>query len=218
MKRFVIAAVLLSLAGVASAQTPAPAEPSRGYVSVLGGGNFGNQSSGTFGGEVGYTVMPNIEVFGEAGRITNAATSGMQDSVGVVAKYLGTLGKGSASGSTQAPVNFGGAGLRYVVDLGTPFQPYVAFSVGVANVEKKPSFIVNGVDVTSSLASAPYNVNLGADVQSKANSLYFGVGGGVRARFGSRLMADAGVRYGRISNDGSPINTLRVYGGVGFCF
>ncbi len=227
MKRLLLAIGLLGLAGSAWAQTPpvAPAgqpdtqryDESRIYASVNVGGSFGNKTSSVFGAEVGLKVNDMFEVFAEGGRMTDVSTSGSDTAASIITTYLASLGMGSATGSVTTPANYAAVGVRYLFPLTNGFEPYVAASVGAANVEKKATFTVNGTDVTSALSLPPYSVQLGEDLSGKANKAMFTIGGGVRRPFG-RILVDIGARYGRIFTNPEGTNFFRAFGAVGYLF
>jgi len=224
MKRLLIAIVLLGVAGSAWAQaTPAtqaapayaPYDESRGYVAGTIGVTFGNRTSSTFGVEGGMKVGEVFEIFAELGRMTDVTTSGTDTAAAVTGAWLGTLGKGSVTWSVKTPANYGAVGARYLFPMFGRFEPYVAMTVGVANVDKQASFALNGADVTGSLPAL--GVQLGSDLYGQGNKVLFTLGGGVRVPFG-RLLVDAGGRYCRIFTDPQGTNVLRFSAGVGFKF
>jgi hypothetical protein len=222
MKRLMIAIVLVGIAGSAWAQTT-PAAPqgsqrydeSKGYVAVDLGGTFSHKTSSTFGAEVGYKFGDIFEVFAEGGRMTDVTTSGTDAAASTIGLYLGTLGKGSSTWTVKSPANYGAVGARYLFPMTGNFEPYVALTLGVANVEKKVSFALNGTDVTGSLPT--YGVQVGNDLGGRTNSAMVTFGGGVRMPFG-RILVDLGGRYGRIFTSPDGTNLLRLFAGVGFKF
>ncbi len=224
MKRLLIAIALLGVAGSAWAQaTPAtqaapayaPYDESRRYVAATIGVTFGNKTSSTFGAEAGMKVAEVFEIFAEGGRMTDVTTSGTDTAAGVIGTYLGALGKGSATWSVKTPANYGAVGARYLFPLFGNFEPYVAMTLGVANVDKQASFALNGADITGALPAL--GVQLGSDLSGRGNKVLFTLGGGVRVPFG-RLLVDAGGRYCRIFTDPQGTNVLRFSAGVGFKF
>ena len=74
--KIAIAGILawMALPCAASAQAPTQA-PSKGYVEVVAQSAFGNVTSQSFGGELGITVVPGVQVFVEAGQVNNVARS-----------------------------------------------------------------------------------------------------------------------------------------------
>ncbi len=220
MKRFLMTVVLLGMTSTVWAQASSMTQQAgsgdspRIYVGAVVGVTFGNVTSSTFGGEVGFRIGSNLEIFGEGGRMTDVTSSTTESAAQSVADWLGTLGKGAATFSAATPVNYGAFGARYLFSLSSSVEPYVAMSLGVANVEHNTTFTLNGTDVTESL---PFlGVQLGADLSGRSNEFLLTAGGGVRVPVGPALL-DAGIRYGRIFSDPG-IDTFRLYAGAGFRF
>jgi hypothetical protein len=221
MKRMLMAVVLVGVAGNgwAQAQNPPAAGPLdyKYYVSVGGGVNFGNQSSGTYGGEAGYRLKSQIELFAEAGRLSDVTSGAMKTAAATVTTFLDGLNLGSASSSLKTPANYGAIGARYLFTGRTHYVPYAALTIGGANVDKKTSFSVNGANVTSALPNPPYGVALGKDLAGRSNNFLLTLGGGVRFPFG-HLFADVNLRYGRIFTSGTGMNTTRLVAALGYGF
>jgi hypothetical protein len=220
MKRLLMAIVLLGMASTTWAQAssitqqPAGGNSSRIIVGAVGGVTLGSVTSGTFGGEVGFKVGRSLEVFVEGGYMMDVTGSATTDAAAVIGNWLGTLGKGSATWTVESPAFYGAGGVRYLFGTGGSVEPYVAATVGVANVERKTTYALNGSDITASLPS--YGVQLGQDLSGKSNNFLFTAGGGVRIPLGS-ILVDVGARYGRIFTDPGT-DTFRLYAGVGFRF
>ncbi len=219
MKRLLMTIVLLGMTSTVWAQASsvtqqaASAGEQRFYVTGNAGVTFGNTTSSTFGGEFGMKIGDSLELFGEGGRMTDVTSSGMQSSAATIGNWLGSLGQGAATWNVETPANFGAAGLRYVFPAGS-VQPYVATSIGMANVERKTTFALNGSDVTGSLPSL--GVSLGEDLSGRSNEFLFTAGGGVRLPLGA-VLVDVGARYGRIF--GNPgFDTFRLYFAAGVRF
>lgn len=225
MKRLLIAIVLMGVAGGAWAQTTTPATPThqpyqgydetRVYVGAIVGATFGNKTGTVFGAEAGIKFMDTFEIFVEGGRMTDVTTSGTQDAANKIGSFLSSLGKGTATWSVTTPINYGAVGGRYLFFVSDKIEPYVAVSVGMANVERKASFSLNGSDVTGSLSS--YNVQLGTDLSGKSNKFMTTLGGGVRITV-NRVLIDGGVRYGRIFTSPEGTNVFRIHIGAGYKF
>jgi hypothetical protein len=222
MKRLLIAIVLMGIAGTAGAQTtPAAHQPyqgydeTRAYIGAIVGATFGNKTGTIYGVEAGIKLLDSYEIFIEGGRMTDVTTSGTQDAANAIGSFLAGLGKGSATWSATTPVNYGAVGARYLYPLSEKIEPYVAVSLGMANVEKKASFALNGSDVTGSLSS--YGVQLGQDLSGKSNKFMATLGGGIRVNV-NRLLFDAGIRYGRILTKPEGTNVFRIHVGAGYKF
>lgn len=220
MKRLLIAIVLSGVASGAWVQGRTPtwlADDYKGYVAGVGGGTYAGKGGALFGGEVGWKLAENVEVFGEVGRMTDITSSSSKDAADTVAAYLNSLGLGTATGSVKTPVNYGAVGVRYFVMTTDRYQPYLVASVGGANVERKPAFTVSGADVTGSLSSTTYGVQLGKDLDGKSNRAMVTAGGGVRVPVG-RMFVDANVRYGRVFTEVKGTSIVRFTAGVGYRF
>jgi opacity protein-like surface antigen len=209
------AAVLLALAWVASAQTPASAsDADHGYVEGVIQSAFGNVTSQSFGVELGFTLMPNIQVFGEVGRVRDAATS----SIGAAAQTIaGALSQTQANVAFQVkePVTFGVAGLKFVVPTAGTLRPYVLAGGGVASVKQDVAFTVGGADVTSNLGSL--GVTLGTDLSGTFAKPMIVVGAGAMWPW-QRLVVDLQYRFGRIFAEDEGINVNRAGIGIGVRF
>jgi len=221
MKRLMMAIVLLGVASTVWAQASSVTRPaaagsgeSKFYLSGLAGVTFGNTTSSTFGGEFGMKFGDSFEVFGEAGRMTDVTTSDSDAAAATIGGYLATLGKGTPTWTVKTPVNYGAVGVRYLFPHAGRMEPYLAVSLGGANVEKKTTFALNGTDITGSLSG--FGVTLGTDLAGRTNNFMATAGGGVRLLFGS-VLADVGIRYGRIFSDPGT-DTFRLYFGAGYKF
>ena len=218
MKRFLVSIVLLGFAGSAWAQgtaaKPQPAtDDSRGYVAVVGGGTYWQTGGALFGGEAGLRITDSLEVFVEGGRMTDVTNKSTKDAAVLINNYIGSLGRGAAGYEVKSPVNYGAVGARYLLGSGD-WHPYVALSVGGANIERKTTFSLGGSDITGGLTAV--NVQLGKDLAGKSNKGLITAGAGVRMPVGG-LLLDLGARYGRIFTDPGT-NLLRVSAAVAYRF
>jgi hypothetical protein len=218
MKRLLMAVVLLGITGTAWAQASSMTNQagtlsSRIHVGAVGGVTFGNVTSSAFGGEIGYRIGESMEVFVEAGRMTDVTSSGAVDAAATIGGFLGKLGQGAATWELKSPANFGAFGVRVLFSSGG-ITPYAAVSVGAANLERKSTFALGGKDVTASLSTL--GVQLGKDLLGKSNYMLVTAGGGLRVPMGGAQL-DLGLRYGRIFSDPGT-DTFRAYAGLGFRF
>src|SRR5471030_943695 len=193
-----IAIGMLALSGVASAQTPASASNTdHGYVEGVIQSAFGNVTSQSFGAELGVTVMPNVRVFVEAGMVRDAATASIGTAAQVIAGFLSQT-QANVAFRVKEPVTFGVAGLKFVVPMAGSVRPYVLGGGGVASVKQDVAFTVGGIDVTSSLASPPYGVQLGSDLSGSFTKPMIVAGAGAMWPAWRQLVVDIQFRYGRI--------------------
>jgi len=199
---------MLALSGAAYAQTT----DSRGYVEAVAQSAFGNVTSQSFGGEAGYFVTPNIGVFVEGGQVRDASPSALGAAAQRIAAAL------SIGFSVREPVSFFGGGIRYAFTGYGKLEPYVLGGAGAASVKRDVKFMAGGVDITSSLGSAPYYTVLGSDLTGTVTKPMFTAGGGVAYHATSLLRVDLGYRFGRIMTDTSGTNVSRAGIGIGVTF
>jgi len=221
MRRFLVVIFgWLALGGVAFGQTPStsPAQPAPGggYAEFVGQSAFGNVTSQSYGAEVGFKVARNIQIFGEVGRVTNAAPASLGADAAVIAGAL-TLTQTNVAYQAKEPMTFGDFGVRFLVPMSGKVEPYVLAGGGVARVQKNVTFSVGGADVTNNLAQAPYFVVLGTGLSGTETKPLLTLGGGIAYHIGARLVVDLQYRYGRVfTSEG--INVNRAGAGIGVRF
>jgi hypothetical protein len=225
-----IAAFLLG--GVARAQTPsvppqapsgkaqaAPAaDPSRAdrYVEGAFGWTFGDKGSQYFGGEGGFALKPNLHIFVEAGQVLDAGDAAVRDAAQTVAEGLARTQSGVTYDAKQ-PTTYVSGGIRYQVAVsGSHVQPFVLAGGGMAHVKQDVAFMINGSDVTSSLAQ--YGVVLGSDLSGSFSKGEIVFGGGLVIPFHNRLMLEIGYRGMKIFSDDGGITINRAGFGFGTRF
>jgi opacity protein-like surface antigen len=207
--------MMVAFAGAVAGAEAQTAPPTPWYVAGVAGATFGSSSGGLFGGEAGYQFSPKFEVFVEVGWATNVTPKFLKDRVRVVDAYLRSEQVGTVGSSIKDPMSYGSAGLRYYIDLGGRFKPFVLGGVGVANVRPKARFRINGSDVTSRLGD--YGVQLGRDLTSHLSKPMVAAGFGVMLPQG-RLRYDLSYRYDWVLTDQKVTGVHRLYGGVGYRF
>ena len=209
--------VWIAFSGVAQAQSAAQS-PSKGYVEVVAQSALGNVTSQSFGGEAGVTVVPNIQVFVEAGMVHNIATADISASAQQIAGALSQV-QNNVGYTVKQPVTFGVAGVKYLVPAAGTVQPYVMGGVGMAKVSQNVAFTVGGTDVTSSLSQPQYgSIALGSDLSGSFTKPMFTLGGGVTWSAWQQVVVDFQYRYGRILADDGGINVSRAGIGLGVRF
>jgi len=212
MRSFAILLVgTFTLSGVASAQTSAAA-PSYGYAEVIAQSAFGNVTSQSYGAEVGFNANSNLQVFGEFGRVANAATSDL----GVSAQKIVTaLGSGFTVTSKE-PITFGLVGVRYLMASSSPLKPYVLAGGGIAKVKNDVVFSNGGTDVTANLAQ--FGVVLGTDLSGSETKPMLSLGAGAVWLVGGHFMVDLQYRFGRVFASDAGITVHRAGVGIGVRF
>jgi opacity protein-like surface antigen len=204
------------LAGVAQAQTAAAAPQEKWYAQAVADAAFGNATSQAYAAEAGVTVMPDVQVFVEGGRINNVAGTTIGANAQQVVLALAQT-QSNVGVSVKEPVAFGAAGVRYLIPVaGSKVRPYVLGGVGVANVKQDVKFTVGGTDVTASLQQL--GVQLGTDLSGSFTKALLALGGGVAVPIWERVVVDLHYRYGRIFAPDQGINVHRAGVGLGIRF
>jgi opacity protein-like surface antigen len=203
------------LGGVAEAQTTA-AGPGKGYAEVVAQSAFGNVTSQNYGGEIGFTVTPALQVFVEVGHTRNVATSPISAAAQVIAGALGQAAQGAVAYSVKQPMTFGVGGVKYLLPVGdSQLLPYAMAGFGAAKVNQDVTFSVAGSDVTGNLAQ--YGVVLGGDLSGGFTKPMLTLGGGVSYPVWQALVLDFQFRYGHVFG-GQSINSSRAGVGIGLKF
>jgi len=202
--------VWAGLSGIAFAQSPTAADDSKGYVEGVAQSAFGNVTSQSFGGELGVTIKPGLQVFVEGGYVRDTAGSALSTSAQRVATDLAQKGGGGGY-SVKQPVTFGVAGIKYLLPVDqTRFAPYVLVGGGAARVEKNVNFTVATGNVSD-------YVTLGSDLTGSETGFMLSAGVGVDVALGKVMFVDLQYRFGRVfTTDGLNIN--RAGAGVGIRF
>ena len=206
-----IAAILawVALACPAYAQTL-----SKGYVEGVAQSAFGNVTSQSYGVELGVSLKPSVQIFGEVGFTKDTAPASLGTGAQVIANYL-SLTQSNVAYTAAQPVTFGVAGLRFPFATTSKLEPYVLVGGGVAQVKKDVTFTIGGTDVTSNLAQ--YGVVLGTDLSGSETKGMLSVGVGVAWPVWEKLVVDFQYRYGRVfTSEGLNINRAGVGIGVRF--
>ena len=214
-----VATAMLLSAASANAQTAGATGPAPSVNMVYLGGFAGvgavQNAKGIFGGEAGIRVFHNVDVFIEGGVDSDGITRRRVDLTSSFATLLQKSTGKTATSSVTAPLKFGLAGVRYVIDLNGDFHAYVLAEGGRASLEYKPRIFLNGSDVTDSLAT--YGATLGSDLASTEAVPAFGGGVGVWYTRGS-LFVDASLRLLSIQTASQSTNLTRAHIGLGVRF
>ena len=189
------------------------------YGEFNAGPTLGHKSNAFIGGEFGFRLVPDLDVFVEAGRMGNVGTQQLDTAAAIIAASPNISGTVS---STAKKVNYVDAGIRYHVHA-IPIpraQPYVLFGVGVAAVKTEATFAVNGTEVNV----ADRGVQLGGDLSGTVRKALIVAAFGINVPFQKRMFVDIGYRYGRVFpktgdvETDTGINTHRVLAGLGVTF
>ncbi len=218
MRSFVALAIaILAFGPAAAAQTPAAAQDAdKGYVEAVVQSAFGNVTSQSYGAEIGVAVMPNIQVFVEAGLVRDVSTPSIGAGAQLMAGFLSQT-QANVAFRVKEPVTFGVAGVKFVVPTAGSIRPYVLGGGGLASVKQDVTFTIGGSDVTSNLASQ-YGVQLGSDLSGSFTKPMVVAGAGAMWPAWQRLVVDVQFRFGRIFAEDGGINVSRAGIGVGVRF
>jgi opacity protein-like surface antigen len=187
---------------------------SKGYVEGVAQSAFGNVTSQSYGVELGVTLKPSVQIFGEVGFTKDTAPASLGTSAQVIANYL-SLTQSNVAYTAAQPVTFGVAGLRFPFATTSKLEPYVLVGGGVAQVKKDVTFTIGGTDVTNNLTQ--YGVVLGTDLSGSETKGTLSVGVGVAWPVWQKLVVDFQYRYGRVfTTEGLNMNRVGVGIGVRF--
>lgn len=211
MKRSVCAVLVwTALSGVAFAQSPTAADDAKGYVEVVAQSAFGNVTSQSFGGELGFRLKPGLQVYVEGGYVRDTTPASLSSGAQTIAADI-TAKAGGGSYSVKQPVTFGVAGIKYLFPVDqSKFAPYVMVGGGAAQVQKNVNFTVATGQVSD-------YVTVGSDLSGKETKGMLSVGIGVDWALGKVFVLDLQYRFGRVfTSDGLNINRAGAGFGVRF--
>jgi len=198
----ILLALTLCASAVATAQTATGATTS--YAEFDFAATLGHKSDTSIGGEYGFHLSPDFDVFVEGGHIGNAATSQMDDDAALIAANVG------ATATSISKITFVDAGLRYHWPASVNVDPYVALGVGLAHVKNETTLSAN-----SDL------VQFGSDLNGTQNRPIIMIGGGATVGFAKRYFLDLSYGFGAVlaTGDASSVNkTQRAQVGIGIKF
>jgi len=185
----ILLALTLCASAVATAQTATGATTS--YAEFDFAATLGHKSDTSIGGEYGFHLSPDFDVFVEGGHIGNAATSQMDDDAALIAANVG------ATATSISKITFVDAGLRYHWPASVNVDPYVALGVGLAHLKNETTLSAN-----SDL------VQFGSDLNGTQNRPIIMIGGGAMVGFAKRYFLDLSYRFGAVlaTGDASSVN------------
>ncbi|HEY0521314.1 MAG TPA: outer membrane beta-barrel protein, partial [Ilumatobacteraceae bacterium] len=177
------------------------------------GPTLGHKSDKFFGGEVGWRLTKDLDIYVEATHMGNVGTSDLDARATPIANFLG------GTASTAYVVNAFDVGVKYNIVATPRIHPYVLAGVGLAHVSTEVEFAVNGTVIDPGAT-----VQLGSDLSGSTNRGMFGIGFGVKVPFKEQFFADLGYRFAQIFSKSADAETLpsiptqRVVLGVGMRF
>jgi hypothetical protein len=196
-----VSAVFIALLGLASAASA----QDRNFIQGFGGLRLENTASTetTIGGVAASHVTPNIQLVGEAGRISNILPSTFDTLLG-----FSPVGFGVSA-------FYGGGGVRFTSSNSSGIRPYMETTAGVARLHGN----VTGLD---GFGGRIGDIALGFFDRTEPTAA---VGGGLTFEKGS-FVADVGYRYRRVFSSqwldalafGDTLHTSEVRVGIGVRF
>jgi hypothetical protein len=178
--RVLLTLLAATFAHAATAQTlssrmPATAE-TKYFIGGEGGAQAVNSAGGLVGGLVGLHLSPRTDLFGEAIYLQDVATRRRVELASNVAGYLTQTQGKAATGTVSIPAMVISGGVRHFLSSSPNVRPYVIAQAGLSRTALRPSFVLGGADVTTSLGQ--YGITLGADLAGTAVKPAFGAGVG----------------------------------------
>jgi opacity protein-like surface antigen len=225
------AASVLALALFALWALPAAAQSQgdqRGYITGFGGaGSTTEVTAPFFGGSVGVNVTPNLQITGDFGRMQDVLAHFTREDLSLADKSLTSDTNLTSKSTVKMPTNFVSGGIRLRAANNWAVQPYVLAHAGIAHMSPKPTFTLQGLDITSTVMADPYTSGVFRE-ETRPMATF---GGGVTAVLMRHVQVDVGYKYSGIfiksdfaqDYQTSPhkhdrIDTHRVYGGIGLVF
>jgi opacity protein-like surface antigen len=215
-------ALVVLLAPPASAQIGEP----KGFLVGHGGASLTEATSPLFGGAVGVNLSRNIQITGEAGRMQNVFPTFTRTDLRVAESDASAEGI-LFNATSRMPTVYAMGGIRVLAGGSRYVRPYVLASGGVAHLTPKPTFKVEGLDVTDiTLQGSPEIRN----VFRNENRPMASAGAGFLVTVARHVAIDMGYKYSSIfikkdylQAEDSPhkhnrIDVHRLYFGAGYAF
>jgi opacity protein-like surface antigen len=206
------AANALAQPATGSATQPGTAAPARGYAEGVANATFGNVTSQAYGGEFGYAVWRDAQLYVEVGQVRDATTATLSTSAQSIATALTQLQPAAVSYSVRQPYTYFTAGIRYRLNTATKVTPYVIAGFGVAQVKRDVTYTL------SSAEAASQYVTLGEDLSGTHSSALFNAGVGVEWPAWQSLILDFQFRFHRVFAEDEAMNVARAGVGIGVRF
>lgn len=155
--KLVLSAVCLVV--VFAVPLPAAAQD-RGSVRAMVGATMVTESGVTFGAAAGFKMNPNLQIFGEFGRMQNVLPSSVLEEVEIEAAQVANARNGKASSTASATANYGLLGVRRNLRKVGDAQVFVEIGAGAARVESSLEASIRGSETLqgdiSNLVSVPF--------------------------------------------------------------
>lgn len=228
------AAMMLALLAFGMPLSAQTSTGQRGFLTGFGGAGATQHASPFFGGAIGLDVGDYVQITADVGRIQNAEPRFTHQDLTFFQKDAASEGI-VASASAKVPTNYYTAGIRVRTADQWRFRPYAVVHAGVAHLSPKPTFMLEGVDVTSMVMSEnlfdpndPYTPRRLFREETRPMAT---IGGGVTTAVTNHVQVDFGYKLSGIfikknylqDFETSPdthdrIYTHRFYAGLGLTF
>jgi opacity protein-like surface antigen len=213
--------ILVLMAPVASAQTDM-----HGYVEGSAGPTFGNQSSGNYGGQVGFDVAPNVQWFVDFNYSHNIMNSTLLNNVtAAIGSYVPPGGQ-PASTIQESGYSYSG-GIRFRAAR-NGLQPYVQVRAGLIHLalsirdaagnDTTQRYTADSLNTGGTTTIAPLGGSFTNAGDVSASKFLAGFGGGVEIPAVGHVLVDVGYEYSRPFSTTTTFNINRVYFAVGYKF
>ena len=192
---------------------------SKWHMGLLSGAQQVDRTGVTGGLEFGVRLRRGLHLVVEGGWMSDVVTGSRIDEINGYVDYVRTAYPASlpVTGEIEGTAIFGMAGLRLIPDgkrtgESGGIRPYLMASAGMARVEYKPAFTIEGQAVSGG-GIASFGVTLGRDLLGTTNK--FAYSGGAGLIFGDTWYLDLGVRITRIHTTDHPTTVKRLVIGMG---
>jgi hypothetical protein len=183
----------------------------RGFARVLGGATFGTSStSSIFGAGAGVSIGPNIQIFGEIGRMGNVMPSEFEDDFEELADLLTDELGILVTLDVSAPAVYALGGIRFNVPAPGRVQPFVEGLAGVSTISFGIEAEVGGIDISQEIEDE-------AGIENETE-MTLAFGGGINFGLTETLGLDVGYRYNRIFTEDPAVNASAIYAALTFRF
>jgi hypothetical protein len=190
---------------------------SRWHLGVLSGAQQVERTGVSGGPEFGVRLRKYVHLVVEGGRMSDVVTGSRINEIDGYANFVQDSRGIPVTGHIDGRAWFAMAGIRLIPD-GQPagqssgVRPYLIATAGLARVEYKPAFTVDGQAV-SGAGIVTYGVTLGRDLLGTTNK--FAYTGGAGIVFGDTWYLDLGVRVTRMQTTDHPTTVKRLVIGMG---
>jgi hypothetical protein len=213
-----VPSLILITASLANAQQTRPTTMlEHGYMTATAGASFSDQTSATFGVEIGERMGRRAEAYVAFNYFDNLFNDRAAADLVDLSGYLAaTTGQSFEFVGRDRGLAFSG-GAKYLIARGPTFRPYVGGGAGVLNIQRTITdrFFGDVSDPVIGLYGAPDGVIDPGKVSSFKPTGEFLAGVGVAA---GRTYIDVGYRFRQVLRTGEAFSFSQFTAGVGMRF